>query len=602
MSEKSIKKLTEGSFNISKTAYRINENGEVSQKPISKKVKKQNDHPYLNFGKNGKIIFRSSPKDSFQEAVRTFQAVHEVAIRTLNDDEYLWTKDSLLEDQESGIYFSFSFPQNFTSQIETEGIRESIEVKDLYRQIESVYSLLSEKFYERLGIVGVTAKDSLLEVQFRLDHREPETIDFEKVKVSHYILLSLLFYEEGSSVDLLDHTSSFFKRINISDETQKQMKKLWDSGFLLSEEKRQRKEVIGKLKEFYQTARRKPYQLKGYEEMEISTQILIFDAIRMGISYEILDEDDHLLRLQADRKTEYVQQATRTGLVSYISSIIMENKHVSKLLLEENNFSVPKGSMYTSSEEAMRDYERYKGEEIVVKPKSTNKGIGISIFKPVREKEAFKQAIARAFLEDTTILIEEFISGVEYRFFVLDGKCRDVLLRVPANVKGDGEHTVEELVSKKNKDANRGYGGRSPLEIIEIAEVEELTLSQQGFDSSYIPEKDEVVYLRENSNISTGGDSISFLDEMDDSYIKVAEEITRTLDAKVCGIDLIIPDHQTPSTISNPGYHFLEGNANPGMYAHMFVAEGKGVRLTMHLLDSLFPDLDILNEETEIDV
>lgn len=595
MSAKGLKKLTEGSFNISKTAYRITEKGELSQKSVSKKVKNKTDHPYFNFAEDGKVRVQSGQHDSFQGTVETFQAVHDVLISTLNENEYLWV-GSLTENQEAGLYFSFAFHPSFLSQIEKEGNHNP------YERIASVSSHLSSRFYDKLGIAAVTAEDSRLEVKFRLDYREPESVNFDKMEAAYYLLLAFLFYEEGSSDNLMDYVTTLLEKLNVRQETARYLEESVQNRSVASEKTSQKKAVIEKLKEFYQAARRKPYQLKGYEEMEISTQILIFDAIRMGISYEFLDKDDHLLRLQADGKTEYVQQATRTGLVSYVSSIIMENKHVSKLLLEENNFSVPKGSMYTSAEEAIGNYERYNDKEIVIKPKSTNKGIGISIFKPVRDRKTFEQAVERAFLEDSTILIEEFISGVEYRFFVLNGKCRDVLLRIPANVRGDGKHTIEELVNEKNKDPNRGYGGRTPLEVIKIGEVEELTLSQQGFQSSSIPEKNEVVYLRENSNISTGGDSINFFDRMDDSYIKVAEEITQVLDANVCGVDLIIPDYQTSSSKGNPGYHFLEANANPGMYAHMFVSEGSGVRLSMHVLDGLFPSLNILSEDTEIEI
>ena len=36
---------------------------------------------------------------------------------------------------------------------------------------------------------------------------------------------------------------------------------------------------------------------KGYEEMELSTQMLLFDAIQKGIHFEILDEQDQFLKL-----------------------------------------------------------------------------------------------------------------------------------------------------------------------------------------------------------------------------------------------------------------------------------------------------------------
>lgn len=64
--------------------------------------------------------------------------------------------------------------------------------------------------------------------------------------------------------------------------------------------------------------------------------------------------------------------------------------------------------------------------------------------------EDFTEALRIAFKEDTAVLIEEFLPGTEYRFFVLDNDVKAIMLRVPANVTaGDGKHTVEELVAAK---------------------------------------------------------------------------------------------------------------------------------------------------------
>lgn len=57
-----------------------------------------------------------------------------------------------------------------------------------------------------------------------------------------------------------------------------------------------------------------------------------------------------------------------------------------------------------------------------------------------------------------------------------------------------------------------------------------------------MPERGQTVQLRANSNISTGGDSIDMTDQMHESYKQIAASIARTMGAKVCGVDLIIPD------------------------------------------------------------
>ncbi|CAD0136384.1 protein of unknown function [Streptococcus thermophilus] len=43
---------------------------------------------------------------------------------------------------------------------------------------------------------------------------------------------------------------------------------------------------------------------------------------------------------------------------------------------------------------------------------------------------------------------------------------------------GNGTHTIAELVDLKNQNPLRGYNYRSPLEIIELGDIERLMLEQ----------------------------------------------------------------------------------------------------------------------------
>jgi len=197
----------------------------------------------------------------------------------------------------------------------------------------------------------------------------------------------------------------------------------------------------------------------------------------------------------------------------------------------------------SSLEEALQKFNYIKNKPIVIKPKSTNFGLGITIFKKgTSSVENYSKAMEFALKEDKDILIEEFIEGTEYRFFVIEGKTEAVLLRVPANVVGDGKHTIRGLVEQKNSDPLRGDAKKTPLKKIELGEIEKLQLSEQGLNFDSILAENEVAYLRENSNISTGGDSVDMTDEVHESYKQLAVEIAEAMMAKVCGVDLIISD------------------------------------------------------------
>jgi glutamate--cysteine ligase len=254
----------------------------------------------------------------------------------------------------------------------------------------------------------------------------------------------------------------------------------------------------------------------------------------------------------------------------------MENKEVTKKILAENGINVPEGTLNTSLEEAVAAFDRYEGKSIVIKPKSTNFGLGISIIVNNASKEDFKDALTEAFQYDTSVLIEKYIPGKEYRFLVIGDEVVAVLHRVPANVTGDGIHTIRELVVEKNRDPLRGTGYKTPLEKLKTGREEVQFLKTTGKYPDDIPAKGEQVFLRKNSNISTGGDSIDYTETIPDFYKKIAVKASKAVGAKICGADIIINDieenHEKDYT---SGYGVIELNFNPAIHIHEFPWKGE---------------------------
>lgn len=319
--------------------------------------------------------------------------------------------------------------------------------------------------------------------------------------------------------------------------------------------------------------------------LELSTQIMIEESLKRGIGVEIIDAKENLIRLTKGEKVEYIQQATKTSADRYIVPLLMENKQVTKLLLEEQNMNVPQGAVIHSQEEALQVYKNFEGKEIVVKPNSTNFGQGVVILDENRKVNDFKKAVDYALALDTTILIEEFFRGKEYRFLVIGDELGAVVHRVPANVVGDGKHTIEELVEIKNQNPLRGKGYVTPLEKIQLGVVEKDFLLKQNLIEKSILDKDVTVYLRENSNVSTGGDTIDYTDEMHPRYKDIAIKAAKALGAKICGIDIILQDYKEAPTEDN--YCIIELNFNPALHMHNFPFEGKNRHVEEKVLDLL---------------
>ena len=333
------------------------------------------------------------------------------------------------------------------------------------------------------------------------------------------------------------------------------------------------------------TVNRVNYRFYGLEDMELSTQLLLREAVKRGVHFDILDRRDNFVRLHKLGKEEYVMQATRTSLDRYSHVLLMENKLTTKAVLKRAGIRVPGGYHFADIPRAKAAWESVKGKAIVVKPKSTNFGLGISILKINERREVFERAVELAFEEDEEILIETFVKGKEYRFFLIDSQVVGVLHRVPANVKGDGVRSIRELVMEKNKDPLRGKGYRTPLEKIQLGESEAMFLESQDRDFETVPDDGEVVYLRENSNISTGGDSIDYTEKIHLSYHQIASRAANALGVRITGLDMMIEDIHQCASMGN--YAIIEMNFNPAIHIHCFPYEGKNRHLDKALLNQL---------------
>ena len=307
------------------------------------------------------------------------------------------------------------------------------------------------------------------------------------------------------------------------------------------------------------------------------------EAIKRGIKTTVVDRNDNFISLERGGKKEYVKQATKTSKDSYITVLIMENKVVTKKVLAENNIKVPNGKEFTNIEEAKLNIDDFIGKPSVIKPKSTNFGLGISIFPDGASKNDLHEGLKLAFNNDNTVLVEEFIKGKEYRFLVIDDKVCGILHRVPANCIGDGKKSIRKLIDIKNQSSLRGKGYKKPLEKIALDDNAKLFLKQRGLDFDYIPKKDEVVYLRENSNISTGGDSIDYTDLIPEKFKEIAIKAARAAKAKICGVDMMLEDYKSEDS----PYAIIEINFNPAIHIHSYPYKGTERNIAKEVLKLL---------------
>ena len=328
-----------------------------------------------------------------------------------------------------------------------------------------------------------------------------------------------------------------------------------------------------------------------YDRFSFSTKLLIREALKRGIGIEQIGSATGLFLLTLGDHQEYLYQQW-TSQFGAMGVRMARNKHLFKRVMQRAGISVPDGVRVRKVSTAMRWVEEHGGFPIVMKPVVGTHGDSVHV--GVGNMAAMGQLLER--IQDETneaVLIEEQFEGTEYRLFATREKFLAATNRVPANVTGDGEHTISQLIDIKNQDPNRSAPGRSyrtALLQIPVDDVVMEYLERHGRSLSDVPAKDENVQLRSNSNLSTGGDSVDVTDEVHDDVKKIAVEIMQSLPGvPYAGIDFMTKDVTKPQT--NETHVIIEVNFTPMLSMHHFPAVGQQRDVTKVLIEDLFPEL-----------
>lgn len=278
-------------------------------------------------------------------------------------------------------------------------------------------------------------------------------------------------------------------------------------------------------------------------------------------------------------------EATLTENSSCVSVDIACNKELTKSILSEYGIPVPEGKVFKNEQEALEYCEKI-GYPVVVKPNygSHGKGVSINLRNPQEVLEAFK--IVREY--EDTVLVEKYVKGSYYRVLVVGDEVVAASHRISAHVTGNGASTLRELIKRENSNPMRGEGHEKPLTKIIIDKVVEQYLKKRNLYLEDIPSAGEIVYLRENDNLSTGGVAIDVTDEVHDQNRKLIAQAARIIGLDVAGVDICAVDISNPLT--ETGGAVIEINAAPGIRMHHYPYRGSSRNVAGAIVNMLFPE------------
>lgn len=270
-----------------------------------------------------------------------------------------------------------------------------------------------------------------------------------------------------------------------------------------------------------------------------------------------------------------------------IAKKITKDKLATELALKEAgiNTSNSIGFELNQYEEAKKFIKETKGK-YVFKPSNLNGGRGITLnvgSGNFDQAWKFAESATKERNKEFHLIIQEFIPGVETRFLVIEKKFNSAILRVPANVIGNGKNTVKELIDNKNIQRKLN----PHLKVLPIKVDRRLlnNLENENLSFDSIPDNNQVVYLHKSSNISLGGDSYEISHLVNDSMIETAESAVKAIPGlNTAGVDIIY------RSLNDTNPYVLEINPDANLRMHHYPYKGTPKEPVFDLIDAMLAE------------
>ncbi len=575
-------------ISISRDALRCRKDGKISKLAYPKAFGNKEKNNFIKVDKElGDLLLKivTPCSKSTQDVYNKLEEITNVVMLEMyNNEEVLWPA-SKKEELDLSLSLKLTIDPEYYEELKSlekgsipNSVEEAIEtikenLKEDLKLLESVYGKIKVKSskteikLENISLnynakCGITENDINVLVAFIFGALKGEKHETALKKIK-YLETSLKKYH----LRVMDSLKEFASSKDVLKR-------------LAQEAKLSKEDVLELAIKYLENGYMQRYKINRFDKLVAESVVIIKDAISQGIDYTILNEEKSVVEFEHNGKKEFVIEGNKTDRDSYIFPIITDDKFIAKQIMAEASLNVPKAVLLDKEmdkDEIESVIAPFANTKLVVKPRNTNYGIGITVFAKTATKKQILDAIDYAFQFDTNVLIEEFAKGMEYRFLVINGKCLSVCHRRIASVVGDGKSTIKELIDAKNKEPWHYLTGtpvKSDAPVVEYLSRQNLT-----FDS--VPAKDKRIFLRTNSNCSTGGESVDYTYMMPTKFKKIAEKAAKAFDAKICGVDIIIEDFEKDD------YAIIEINDNPGYSINEWPYEGEGEKIGLTILNLL---------------
>lgn len=283
-------------------------------------------------------------------------------------------------------------------------------------------------------------------------------------------------------------------------------------------------------------------------------RIIVDEALRRGIEVQVDDADAGLFTLSHGGRRIRCRESL-SDLTSAVSMTLCQDKRLTHRILARAGLNLPAQRLAGSAE----DNAAFLAEHgsLVVKPVDGEQGQGVAV--DLRTPLDVQDAIERASTFDSRVLLESFHPGFDLRILVIGFAVVAAAIRRPAEVIGDGQHSIGELIDAQSRRRQAATEGESRIP----KDAETLrTLHAAGVDYDSVLPAGQRLPVRKTANLHTGGSLEDVTEILHPVLADAAVKAARALDIPVVGLDLLVP------AADQPEYVFIEANERAGLANH----------------------------------
>ncbi|WP_431711860.1 hypothetical protein [Glutamicibacter uratoxydans] len=247
---------------------------------------------------------------------------------------------------------------------------------------------------------------------------------------------------------------------------------------------------------------------------------------------------------------------------------ICQRKHLTKRMLAFEKLPIPAGSDFSPTEKNIaRAFFGKIPKPVVIKPTNSGGSHGVTV--GVLTIEDFESAWNFAIDEggsNSSVLIEEFVRGIELRVLVIGDQVVSIVARIQPFVVGDGKSELSFLI-KEAENARKVHYRAMQLPVV----IDWNFVSKRGYSSESVPKEGDIVFLNPLSLLANGAFYVDITDSVCGPIKSMAVNARKAIPGlEVGGIDILVEDINDVTTAV-----ILEVNTAPSLNIHRYATHGQ---------------------------